>query len=42
MIPVAAVRNLFKLLDRHPELVEELDVPAGNDNGASRGARERA
>lgn len=42
LMPVAAVRNLFKLLDRHPELIEELDIPAGNDNERPRASRERA
>lgn len=41
LIPVAAVRNLFRLLDRHPELVAELDL-AGNDNETLRRVRERA
>jgi HTH-type transcriptional regulator/antitoxin MqsA len=40
--PMPAVVNLFKLLDRHPELLDELGVPPASDTGATREGRSRS
>jgi HTH-type transcriptional regulator/antitoxin MqsA len=40
--PMPAVVNLFKLLDRHPELLDELEAKGTGPTGAARGRRGRS
>jgi HTH-type transcriptional regulator/antitoxin MqsA len=35
-IPMPAVMNLFRLLDRHPDLINELDLSSGRDHNPPR------